>query len=190
MIEEQHKLAFSKKISIAVLIVTCTLAVFLIIKFWPKAEISKTMDITSLAFSHNQTIPSKYTCDGENISPPLSFEGVPENAKSLVLLMDDPDVPAAAGVRVWDHWVVFNIPPDTREIPAGQNPVGVLGSNTFGRQAYGGPCPPDREHRYFFKLYALDDVLPLPAGATKAEVEAAMQEHILEQAELIGLYAR
>jgi len=188
--EGQRKVAFSKKVSIVVLIVTCTLAVFLIIKFLQQAEISKNMNIASPAFRHNQGMPAKYTCDGEGISPPLSISGVPANAKSLVLLMDDPDVPASAGVSVWDHWVVFNIPPDTREIPAGQNPAGILGANTRGFQVYGGPCPPDSEHRYFFKLYALDDMLSLTAGATKAEVESAMQGHILEQAELIGLYAR
>ena len=153
-----------------------------------------TLQLTSTAFSNNEKIPSKYTCDGSDTSPPLSINGVPAVAKSLVLLMDDPDIPEFVkqkfGITVWDHWVVFNIPPTTTSIAEGKNPPGVLGRNTGGKNAYGGPCPPDREHRYFFKLYALDTMLDLPVGAAKAEVEQAMKGHILAEARLVGLYQR
>lgn len=148
------------------------------------------MKIKSLVFENNFNIPPKYTCDRENISPPLSFVDVPQSAKSLVLIMDDPDVPASAAVKVWDHWVIFNIPPSTKEIKENKNPQGVMGQNTRGQLSYGGPCPPDRQHRYFFKLYALDILLDLPEGSTKAQVEQAIQGHVIEKAELIGLYSR
>ncbi|MDO8617988.1 MAG: YbhB/YbcL family Raf kinase inhibitor-like protein [Candidatus Uhrbacteria bacterium] len=148
------------------------------------------MQLTSSAFEHGKRIPTKYTCDGENINPPLAISDVPYQAQSLVLLMDDPDVPPTAPVRVWDHWVIFNIPPDTKTIEEGKNPSGVMGKNTRGDLFYGGPCPPDREHRYFFKLYALDTVLSLSDGPTKKEVEQAMQEHVIAQTELVGVYER
>lgn len=153
-----------------------------------------TMKLTCSAFAHNGKIPSKYTCDGANINPPLTIEDVPAGAESLVLLMDDPDIPDFVkqkyGILVWDHWTIFNIPPTTTEIAEGQTPAGVQGKNTGGKNAYGGPCPPDREHRYFFKLYALDTTLNLPAGASKAEVEKAMEGHIVAEAELVGRYER
>lgn len=148
------------------------------------------MNITSPAFLANLSIPSVYTCDGKNINPPLAFSDVPENAKSLVLIMDDPDVPPQAGVPVWDHWVVFNIPPTVVGVEEGKNPEGILGKNTRGDLAYGGPCPPDREHRYFFKLYALDRMLSIKEGSTKKDVENAMQGHVLAKGELVGLYKR
>ena len=152
------------------------------------------MKLTSSVFQHNGKIPSVYTCDGKNINPPLEIRDVPPEAKSLVLIMDDPDIPDIAkknfNVEVWDHWVVFNIPPTVQEIGEGKNPPGILGKNTRGSNAYGGPCPPDREHRYFFKLYALDRLLNLKEGATKTEVEKAMEGHILEKRELVGKYER
>ncbi len=152
------------------------------------------MKLTSPVFRENGTIPSKYTCDGENISPPLQISGVPKNAKVLVLIMDDSDIPDFVkkkfNILVWDHWVVFNIPSETKDIVEGQNPKGILGRNTSGTNSYGGPCPPDREHRYLFKLYALDSELKLPAGVTKAEVEIAMAGHSLAEAVLLGRYAR
>jgi len=152
------------------------------------------MKLTSSAFKDGGKIPSKYTCDGQNISPPLEISDVPKNAKSLVLVMDDPDIPSfvkeRAGIEVWDHWIVFNIPAETKEITEGKNPKGVMGKNAGGKLAYGSPCPPDREHRYFFKLYAIDSELKLPAGTTKAQIEQAMQSHILAQATLIGKYER
>ena len=153
-----------------------------------------TMKLTSPAFEHNGKIPGKYTCDGKNISPPLNIMDVPAPAKSLVLLMDDPDIPDTAkknfNIDVWDHWVVFNIPPETKTIAEGKNPPGMPGRNTRGNNTYGGPCPPDREHRYFFKLYALDTQLNLPVGSTKAMVEQSMKGHIMAQATLMGRYER
>ncbi|MEK6901145.1 MAG: YbhB/YbcL family Raf kinase inhibitor-like protein [Nanoarchaeota archaeon] len=152
------------------------------------------MQLTSPAFEPNGKIPSRYTCDGENINPPLTITDVPVATKSLVLIMDDPDIPEIAkknfNVDVWDHWVVFNIPPMIKEITERNNPPGILGKNTRGNNAYGGPCPPDREHRYFFKLYALNTMLNLKEGATKKEVEKAMEGHIIAQIELIGQYER
>ncbi len=152
------------------------------------------MKLTSSAFNHNGKIPSKYTCDGQNINLPLTIIDVPVNAKSLVLLMDDPDIPDIAkknfNVDVWDHWMMFNIPPTLRTIKEGENPPGILGKNTRGNNAYGGPCPPDREHRYFFKLYALDTMPDLPEGATKADVGRAMEGCILAKAELMGRYEK
>ncbi|MDP2703631.1 MAG: YbhB/YbcL family Raf kinase inhibitor-like protein [bacterium] len=149
------------------------------------------MKLTSSAFLHNGKIPAEYTCDGEDISPSLAISGVPEGAKSLVLIMDDPDVPKNLRADgMWVHWVVFNIPPDVKEIAEGQEPQGTHGKGTSGNLQYKGPCPPDREHRYFFKLYALDAELDLKEGVTKAEVEQAMENHILDKTELVGLYER
>lgn len=147
------------------------------------------MKISSTVFNNNETIPQKYGRDFDNINPPLEIENVPESAKSLVLFMDDPDVPKSAPVDVWDHWVVFNIPPTTRQILENWSVEGVRGKGTRGELDYGGPRPPDREHRYFFKLYALDTELDLVEGASKQEVIDAMSGHIIEQAELVGLFA-
>lgn len=149
------------------------------------------MKLTSSAFSHEDKIPSKYTCDGDNINPPLSISDVPPGAKSLVLLMDDPDVPKTIRKDgMWDHWVVFNIPPSVREIEEGMEPDGTHGAGTGGNESYFGPCPPDREHRYFFKLYALEKELDLPKGAKKSQVEKVMQGHIMAEAVLMGRYER
>lgn len=149
------------------------------------------MVISSPVFDNNSSIPSKYTCDGENISPLLQITDVPTKAKSLALIMDDPDVPKSIRPDgMWDHWVVFNIPTDTQQISEGQEPNGVHGVGTGGNKEYYGPCPPDREHRYFFKLYALDIQLDLSEGATKADVEQAMQGHIISQTQLMGRYQR
>ena len=154
----------------------------------------ETMKLTSPVFKNNEKIPSKYTCDGPGISPPLEISNIPTKAKSLVLLVDDPDIPEVAkknfNVEVWDHWIVFNIPITTTKIEEGKNPTGILGKNTRGNNSYGAPCPPDREHRYFFKLYALDKMLDLKEGSTKKDVETAMQGHIVEKVELIGRYER
>jgi Raf kinase inhibitor-like YbhB/YbcL family protein len=147
------------------------------------------MKISSPAFADNQTIPQKYTCDGASISIPLNFSDVPDGTNSLVLIVEDPDVPKniiPSGLFV--HWVIFNMPPITTTLAENQIPPGVQGNNSSGKLGYTGPCPPDRQHRYFFKLYALDTTLNLPPGATKEQVEAAMQGHILAQAQTIGLY--
>ncbi len=145
------------------------------------------LSIASTAFPHNGMIPAAHTCEGPDTSPPLSIRNVPAGAKSLALIVDDPDAPS----KTWVHWVVWNIGADTKEILTGTVPPGALqGRNDFGKPAWGGPAPPSGTHRYFFKLYALDALLPLPPGATKAQLEEAMKGRILEKAELIGLYRR
>ncbi len=147
------------------------------------------LQLNSPNITPNGTIPAKYTCDGDNVSPALQWKDVPAGTKSLALIMDDPDAPRGT----WDHWVLFNMPPSANELPEAAKtlPSGtVQGTTSFGKAGYGGPCPPDREHRYFFKLYALDQVLSLSSGAKKSEVEAAMKGHILGQAELMARYDR
>lgn len=147
------------------------------------------MKLTSPAFNEGEKIPSKYTCEGENVNPPLDFAEIPPTAKSLVLIMDDPDVPASVRKdRMWVHWIVFNMPPSTKKLSENKTPPGLQGKNTGGENAYQGPCPPDREHRYFFKLYALSTLLNLPEGATKEDLKKAMKGHILAEARLIGVY--
>ncbi|OGY26731.1 MAG: phosphatidylethanolamine-binding protein [Candidatus Woykebacteria bacterium RBG_16_43_9] len=145
------------------------------------------MQITSTAFSHNNPIPAKYTCDGKDFSPPLQFSDVPANTKSLVLIVDDPD---ALG-KTWVHWTVWNIDPQTAQIPEGEFPnESVQGVTDFGEVGYGGPCPPGGTHRYFFKLYALDNKLDLPYEARKEDIEKEMKGHIITKAELIGTYSK
>jgi len=148
------------------------------------------MELTSSAFKHQGEIPTLYTCEGKDVNPPLHISNVPKEAKSLVLIMDDPDVPKSIRPEgISYHWVVFNIEPTLREIQeATHKSVGTRGVNSAGSLIYRGPCPPDREHRYFFKLYALDTTLHLREGASKKEVEAAMQGHIIAKAELMGRY--
>ncbi|HET97578.1 MAG TPA: YbhB/YbcL family Raf kinase inhibitor-like protein [Desulfurivibrio alkaliphilus] len=149
------------------------------------------MRLTSSAFADGGLIPARYTCDGDNINPPLEIAGVPAATVSLVLIMDDPDVPKSARPDgMWDHWLIFNMPPTLTRIEENQEPPGDQGTGTAGNRQYHGPCPPDREHRYFFKLYALDCRLALPAGAAKPGIEAAMAGHILAMAELMGRYDR
>ena len=145
------------------------------------------LQITSPAFPHNGMIPSKFTCDGADVSPPLWIGNIPEKTRTLALIVDDPDAPAGT----WVHWVVWGILPGTSGIPEDSIPQGAIqGENDFGKQRYGGPCPPSGTHRYFFKLYALDAHLAVHSGATKARIEEAMKGHVLAQAELIGLYRR
>lgn len=148
-----------------------------------------TFQLTSSAFQNGSLIPAVYTCDGKDISPELKWEGAPEGTKSFVLIMDDPDAP----MGTWDHWVLFNIPVDLHQLPEDMkiNPKGSQGGlNSWGSTDYGGPCPPDKEHRYYFKIYALDNKLELLAGASKHDVMIAMQGHILSEAELMGRYDR
>lgn len=143
-----------------------------------------TLIVTSSAFKHNEHIPSKYTCDGENVSPLLHIEEIPEGTETLVLIVDDPDAP----MGTWDHWVVWNIPVENQ---FRENTVpGTQGINSFRKHDYGGPCPPSGTHRYFFKVYALDTKLDLPKDANKKVVEKAMQGHVLGKGELVGLYSR
>jgi len=149
------------------------------------------MIIRALSFRESERIPERFTCEGENINPPLSVDGVPDEARSLVLIMDDPD---ATRGETWDHWVVWNILPETREIPEGWSaPADIKqGTTSFGDQKYGGPCPPPgaKPHRYVFKLYALDTVLDIPVGLTKKDVEKAMASHVIAEARTIGLFGR
>jgi len=144
------------------------------------------MKIESEAFIHKQPIPPKYTCDGQNVSPPLKFDDIPEKAKSLALIVDDPDAPKG----LFTHWVVWNLPPNLKVLSEGMR-VPRQGKNTYGVALYKGPCPPPGPvHRYFFKLYALDQMIGIPEGSTKAQLEAAMEGHVLETAELIGTYQK
>lgn len=150
------------------------------------------MKISSPAFENNSQIPKKYTCDGENISPEILISDVPDEAKSLALIMDDPDVPKTIHpLGIWTHWVMWNISTGTKVIAENSVPVGVIvGANSRGKNIYAGPCPPDREHRYFFKLYALDIKLNLLSDTVKSGLLEAMTNHILAEAELIGIYNR
>jgi Raf kinase inhibitor-like YbhB/YbcL family protein len=159
----------------------------------PSEGAASDLQITSSVFENEGTIPGPYTCDGDDVSPPLSWSGQPVSTKSLALIYEDIDAPAG----IWVHWVLFNIPAPTRSLPeavpaedtvAG---VGVQGSNSWHRLGFGGPCPPEgSEHRYYFRLYALDTILNLEAGATKADIERAMSGHVLATGQLMGKYSR
>jgi len=144
----------------------------------------KDLRVTSPAFTNNGLIPREYTCDGNDVNPPISIEGIPEGTKSIVLIVDDPDAPRGT----WDHWIVWNILPgqkiEEKSVP------GIEGFNDFGRRSYGGPCPPSGTHRYFFKVYALDTTLNLSSNSRKKDVEKAMAGHILAQGQIVGLYSR
>ena len=149
-------------------------------------------ELTSTAFAPGEPIPPKYTCDGQDISPPLQWSDPPQGTQNLALICDDPDAP----VGTWVHWVLYNLPAQARSLPEAVPSQAELsdgsrhGKNGWGRLDYGGPCPPSGTHRYFFKLYALDTVLDLEAGADKKQVLQAMEGHILAQAELMGVYSR
>lgn len=151
-----------------------------------------TLTLTSTAFVAGGAIPRKYTCDGEDVSPPLEWGAPPSGTRSLALIMDDPDAPAGT----WAHWLLYNIPSDARGLPEGIAPDAVRpdgsrhGKNSWGNFGYGGPCPPSGQHRYFFRVYALDTTLDLAAGVGKAQLLAAISGHILAQGELMGTYRR
>jgi hypothetical protein len=151
------------------------------------------MQLTSTAFAEGAAIPAKHTCDAKNVSPPLKWSGVPPGAKSLVLIVDDPDAPSGT----WVHWVLYDLPAATNElaedVPKGQYAAGGAkqGLNDFRHLGYGGPCPPPgKAHRYFFKLYALDTLLDLKPGLTKKDIESAMDKHVLARGQLMGTYQR
>jgi Raf kinase inhibitor-like YbhB/YbcL family protein len=150
------------------------------------------MRIESPAFAEGAQIPRRCTCDGEDISPPLSWSGVPGGTKSLALICDDPDAPG----KTWVHWVLFNLPPRTRELPEGVPARGTIsgggeqGVNDFRKIGYGGPCPPSGTHRYVFKLYALDAEVALASGATRADLDRAMKGRVLAEVALTGKYSR
>jgi Raf kinase inhibitor-like YbhB/YbcL family protein len=149
-----------------------------------EAEEDKKMKLLSPAFGHEDFIPKKFTCQGNDINPPLVIENIPEGTKSLALIMDDPDAPG----RGWVHWVLYDIPV-TSEIKENSIP-GKEGMNDFGRKHYGGPCPPSGVHRYFFKIYALNKMLDLKGTVDKYSLENAIEPHILDEAELVGLYEK
>lgn len=152
-----------------------------------KEVIDSNMQLASSSFTNNQMIQSKYTCDGENTSPPLTINGIPEKTRSLVLIVDDPDTP----VGDWVHWLVWNINPNTGKIAEGEIPSkAIQGVNDFGENKYGGPCPPSGTHRYQFKLYALDTTLDLPNDTKKIDLETALTGHILDQTMLVGTYQK
>jgi Raf kinase inhibitor-like YbhB/YbcL family protein len=144
-----------------------------------------TMEISSPAFEHQTSIPQRHSCDGDDVSPQLDVANLPDDAVSLVLVMDDPDAPAGT----WDHWVAYDIAP-IDSIAEGDHDIGIGGVNSWGTTGYGGPCPPSGTHHYFFQVYALDVELGLAEGATKAEVIAAMDGHIIDRAQLVGLFSR
>ena len=149
------------------------------------------MELKSTVFENNSSIPTKYACDGEKINPPLEFTDVPPGTKSLVLVMEDPDVPRAFRPDgMFDHWVVWNIPAMAKGIPENSIPDGVVGQNTLGTLEYVPPCPPDKEHRYYFYLYAIDTMLQLPKTSGKTDVMKAVRGHIIAKAELMGRYNR
>ncbi len=152
------------------------------------------LTLTSPAFEEGGTIPAKYTCDGDNISPELRIEGVPPGTRALVLVMDDPDIPdfvkTERGIEKFDHWVLYNIPSDTTVIGEGASEIGSPGLTSRGSEGYTGPCPPDREHRYIFRLYALSEELAFETPPTLDAVEREAREKMLESASLIGRYER
>lgn len=142
------------------------------------------MSLHSQVFSHNGPLPSKYSCQGEDINPPLSIQHIPEGTLTLALIMEDPDAPGG----MFDHWIVWNISP-RETIGEATNP-GISGTNDFGKTGYGGPCPPSGQHRYYFRIYALDAKLDLPAGSRKKDLLRAMEGHVLAEAEMIGLFRK
>lgn len=162
-----------------------------------KQDTSMALRLKSPAFNHNETIPSKYTCDGENISPPLLIEDVPEGTRSLVLVMDDPDIPQEVknerGIEKFNHWAVYDLRPNILELGEGSE-MGQRGTNSVGKETYTGPCPPPeyepKEHRYIFRLYALTELLSFEHPPTLDELEAKAREYMIESAELIGRYSR
>ncbi|MEF8697935.1 MAG: YbhB/YbcL family Raf kinase inhibitor-like protein [Candidatus Accumulibacter sp. UW26] len=152
------------------------------------------MTIASTAFAHHGSIPKRHTCEGRDVSPPLTWDGVPEEARSLVLIVDDPDAPdPAAPRRIWVHWLLYNLPVDTSGLPEAVQsfPAGTLqGLNDWQRTGYGGPCPPIGRHRYRHQLYALDVVLPDLGEPDRKALEQAMQGHIVGEAQLVGTYQK
>jgi Raf kinase inhibitor-like YbhB/YbcL family protein len=145
------------------------------------------MEIKSRAFNNNGNIPKRYTCDGENINPPLEILNIPDDTKTLAIVVDDPDAP----YKTWVHWLLWDIPVEEHSIEEGQPPQSaVYGTNDFDKLEYGGPCPPSGTHRYFFKVYALDSHLEVPEGASKDELMNVIEQHKIESAQLIGLYSK
>jgi len=188
-----------KKVAIVLLILAAITSVRI---FWPFKKFEKKYDsnaprllnineknmrISSPAFGQKGLIPAKYACDGQNISPPLEFSGAPAEAKSLALIMDDPDAP----MGIWVHWILWNIKPGESGIKENSFPAGAAeGTTSFGKPGYGGPCPPSGTHRYFFKLYALDSMLDIPSSSDKEKLLKSMEGHIIVQDEFFALYSK
>ena len=153
----------------------------------PEKKTTEMLKISTPAFMEGGIIPAKYTCDGKDVSPPLAIDGVGSSAKSLVLIVDDPDAPAGT----WTHWLVWNIEPGVTDILEDSVPEGaVSGRNDFGKTKYGGPCPPLGIHRYFFKIFALDILIDLPEGTTRGKLEAAMKDHVVAQGHIMATYSK
>jgi len=170
-----------------VLLLPLALAILVVFAAAGEDTPATTMKISTHAFSERRPIPERFTADGKNVNPPLVISGVPKEAKSLALIVDDPDAP----MGVWNHWLVWNIDPDTTVIKEDSVPRGAtVGRNDAGTAQYVGPAPPSGTHRYYFRLYALDTKLDLPAGANRTELDDAMHAHILSRAELLGRYGR
>jgi len=170
-------------------------AVFGLVLIADAGTAAMALTLTSSAFENGSAIPSQYTCEGDDVSPPLAWDNVPDGTKSFALIVDDPDAPDPKAPKiVWVHWVLYNLPVDTRQLDEGVSPSGLprgaqTGLTDFKHSSYGGPCPPVGRHRYFHKLYALDTTLTLKAP-NKAQLEAAMKGHVLAEAELIGTYQK
>ena len=176
-----------KKLIPIIIIIAASIAMFFVFKPEAKAPVKNVMNITSPAFQENENMPPLYTCDSKNINPPLQIWNVPEGTKSFALILDDPDAMMAGST--WVHWIMWNIPADTKSIGEDSAP-GVQGKTDFGKAGYGGPCPPTGTHRYSFRVYALDIMPGLSEGSTVTDLIPAMQGHILGQSELVGLYQR
>lgn len=184
---------FNKFLNKFIFITTIVLAMLLTYKM-VKNEVSYNtntsmgLKVSSKSFQHNKEIPSKYTCDGENINPDLVFENIPENTKSIAVIATDPDSPS----KVWTHWTLLNIPPNTTQIAEGLIPENAVeGVTDFGETGYGGPCPGSGTHRYFFNVYALDTMLEnVVSGASLSEIEEAMEGHVIDSTQIVGLYKR
>lgn len=183
-----HRIAFALAVGAALATVLAASAVIM-----QPPPVGKQMQLTSAAFKNGESIPEQYTCEGKNISPPLAWTGAPAGTRSFVLIVDDPDAPHG----VWTHWVVFDLPANTTELPEdtpkSQSITGNAkqGTNDFKQVGYGGPCPPPgKPHRYFFKLFALDTMLDLKPGSSKTQIEAAIAQHVLAQGQLVGTYQR
>jgi Raf kinase inhibitor-like YbhB/YbcL family protein len=169
------------------LLLSMTLTMQVDLAYAGNAPGSLSLKVTSRAFAQGGKIPKKYTCDGSNVSPPLHIENVPRTARSLVLIVDDPDAPG----RTWTHWLLWNIDSKVSEIWEDNVPQNAVeGTSDFGNAKYGGPCPPSGSHRYYFKAYALDSTLYLPSSTKKAALEKAMAGHILAEGKLMGTYSR
>lgn len=175
------------RVILILVIVTASLSLYSFMAEGKEAKMVDAFRLTSSVFENNGSIPAKFTCDGMDINPPLVIQGAPARAKSLALIVDDPDAPRG----IWVHWVVWNFDPKTTEIREDSVPKGAAqGMNDFRKHNYGGPCPPSGTHRYFFKLYALDAQLTIGANSDKAALEKAMQGHIISQAQIMGTYKR